>query len=256
MRINQITGRVRQSPTIQFYATLPRDDWRRDSFAFVTWYDTDKREYRSPASNSIYVAAMKELQRLTDCSQQRRYTHYDVMSQYGTVSVYLILEVTINGVMLKYDFHNGITGSAVVRSAERFDSLDIGAYFERHILPKYFYAPGFFRDLQMRFGLSKADVKARYAELCRQWIHFKRSECDVEKAYARRARKRFNLNFIDTFSLLTMQSVVRQYGKRTNLTNIESQPSHGWFDTFDGDLDDMESEFYEQYERDTPTIFI
>ncbi len=256
MRINQITGRIRKSPTIQFYATLPRDDWRRDSFAYVTWYDSNQREHRSPASNSIYVAAMKEMQWLAGSNQQRRYTHYDIVSNYGVKDVYLILEVTVKGVMLKYDFHDGVTGSVLVRSAERFGQLDIRAYFERHILPQYFYAPGFFRDLQMRFGLSKADVKARYAELCKQWIHFERSECDAEKAFNRYARRRFNLNFDDAFTLPVMRSVIQQYGRRDVLTNVERHPSHGWFDTFDGDLDELQSEFYEQYERDRPTIFI
>lgn len=263
--INQINGRLSNNQQIAFYTAwreLPYNHWKQQEYQ----WNFSGRKYRSPFSNAAYSNASRVITDLChkpgagprgsrlDCS--RRYVHYNIEGQrFGqTAHIYLILACDFNGVTLEYSINNALATTIAVRSNVGFHELDIVQYFQKHVQPTLYHAPGLFRDIQLHFNLDKKAALLKYQEL--MLASKISSEIDSDRAVLRHLRRHFNLIADGFWNINQLQQIATRYGKQSRKTYLEPQPQHHWFDTFDGDIDEIESNFYAEYERNRPTIFI
>lgn len=222
--INQINGRIAGNSTIQYFLQLNAEresyaipysqrNYRSREYNFCSHREDGTKDIRrvSITGNFLFIAALKELRRITGASHKfdgpaTRYGSFELSFNdkcYASFNVRLVCSVyhgvcieveSYNSNVIKFERHQ-------VRSNATFAALDYIAYFEKYILSRYYFAPGLFRNIQLVYNLQKSEVAAKYKAIFKTWNE--RSQEDTEdlqyKAIVRRLLKRKNLNAIDSF---------------------------------------------------------
>lgn len=114
----------------------------------------------------------------------------------------------------------------------------------KKILQKVLIESGYLAELQLRKNIKLDEVKTYYQKLMNYQRPVKISGNDFYKS----VKKRFN---IDSYlSIDETIKAVNKLGKRDTLTKLQKYNS-SWIFDFDGDIDELESEFYDTQEQDT-----
>ena len=266
--INKVNGRISQHPTILAYNELSKGNnrnYRNRYFKFKMpgWNDTSSL---TPTGNFIYGGAMKAIALIMGENQvpsTRRETHTLYFSERRYVDFRLCLVVNTFGVYIsaQVDYCNFLkNGIWKVKSSETFDQLNIVAYFKEHILPKYYFAPGLFRNMQLLYNIPKDKVAAKYKEVFHpEFKNIPDPKFSRVKALERRLNKKLN---IQTDALLPEKKLIaafKQFKRQKHKTNLQTQPSPFYL------LEDLSWEFDTEEEimeaaenilTDTKTLFI
>lgn len=244
--INQINGRVRINPTINFYKYLCTDksrwsdDWRHRYFNYK---NSNGRVVRlSPKGNDLYIAAEKEFSRIVgNYSSNRSYDinirhseRFEINFCHKTICFKLHLSQSMYGVLLQVEtnfkpiYNGGCLAQYNVRSNEKFNNLDIQAYFEKHILPKYMYPEGIFRNIQIVENCSKKEALAYY----RKYISNKSTiikdstePIDTFAAVVKRIKRKLNILVCVDISEARLYVILKTYKRQPKLTRMYKQPS-------------------------------
>jgi hypothetical protein len=194
--INQVNGRIERDQVINWYFENSRnkaifsDNWRQRSWSYNRGGRIDRL---TPVGNWIYGAAERRAGEIMGLSKERGYDYHrdhrhekvEIQGQMGTRVVFgLTLERGLQGVWLRVGkginynwrdegvYFGGMEGGQFmvkVRSNETFEGLDVSGYFYRHILKRWMYPAGLFRDIQILLNCSKREAlewykKSRKAE--------------------------------------------------------------------------------------------
>lgn len=124
---------------------------------------------------------------------------------------------------------------------------------------RYFYPAGtVLHTIQERYKLNKADAVRKLIEARKELATIPRQSREdilgsraAQRALIKRLKKHFNLKY-DLLDELTERSFTEltRLGRRDRLTSIQKYDASWVFD-FDGDCDEMESEFYDSLQEDT-----
>lgn len=264
--INQINSFVERDQTINFYRELCTDearwkDYRNRSFDFCYYYEGKKEPRRiSPAGTWIYGQAVRQLCRYrgTDdfynYERDHRSATEEVIFNCYTLEFRLALEIGLNGIQLivQTNFKSFERYQRfMVRSNCTFESLDIADYFRKKILPKYLYAEGLFRNIQVMRNCSKKEALEFYLQFVKNPT---KEFIDTEKAWKHRFLKRLNIDIADDiserilprlFSTMERQKTRRKLFKYPSLFSLSEMYSNE-FDT-DGHEEEFLNEVYSEY---------
>lgn len=212
--INQINSFVERDQTINFYRELCTDEarwnsWKNRSFDFCYFYNGQKHEHRvTPAGNWIYGQAVRQLCRYrgTDdfynYERDHRSAKTEITFNCYTLEFRLSLEIGLNGIQLivqtnfkPFERYQRFA----VRSNLTFETFDIADYFQKRILPKYLYAEGLFRNIQVMRNCSKKEALEFYLQFVKP-AKQEKEFIDTEKAWKHLFLKRLNIEIADDLS--------------------------------------------------------
>ena len=216
--INQINGRIKQNPTIQYFLQLDRErdsyavpysdrNYRSREYDFCTYRPDGTKDTRrvSITGNFLFIAACKEFASICGLanryeSRATKYGNYELSFNdkiYASFNVRLVASVYYGVCIEVESYHSNALKFQrhQVRSNQTFEALDHIAYFEKYILPKHYFAPGLFRNIQMVYNLTKSQVADKYRQLAAQWKLNASQDTDDLKyaAITRRLRRKKNL---------------------------------------------------------------
>jgi len=245
--INQINGRTQNNSTIQFYKSLctdesryNREQWRHNYFNYT--YNGQIRNI-SPAGNFIYCAASQEFNRIIkeDTGQYYDY-HRDHRTEYIEIEfnpyvlqfkisiqqdmngVYLCLETNFKPMEDRWNNYTPYVSrySHRIRSNSEFKNLDIKQYFERFILPKYLFAPGIFRNIQIVKNCNKKEAIKYYKEVLKK---VKDTEIYSYKAICRHIKRKLNVQICDDFSEKYLFNLLAEGKRYKTVKKLHKHPS-------------------------------
>lgn len=245
--INQINGRIKNNPTINFYKSLCTekskwsDEWRHKSFNFLDHHGNIRR--MSPKGNYIYCAAYKEFGRMVGNYKPlhreaeiniRHSERFEIYFCHNTLSFKLHLSQSMYGVSMQVEtnfkpiYGGGCLAKYVVRSNQTFNELDLQAYFYKHILPKYMYAEGTFRNIQIIENCSKKEALEyyrKYLSIKSTYIKDNTEPIDSFAALVKRIKRKLNIVVCDDISEARLYNVLKAYKRQPTLTRMYRQPS-------------------------------
>lgn len=251
--INQINGRLKTNSTIQFYNEVrecdrnSKHDWRNKYYDITRNGHTD----RSPSvSNAMYYRCEKEYCLLTGRPLKYEYSIKEA-------------EVVIDSIQMKVHLHGcpfkGITiringawidclnGDYVVKSSETLESIDLESYVKTHIFYAKVFAPGVFADLQYHYNCDKETAKQKYIAGLNWWKPKEQQYPTIaqDKSAHRWLKRHKNLLLPDHITLdsnfMLRAFTLANYKKPINVYGIDT----AFADNLDGDIDELENEFYE-----------
>lgn len=244
--INQINGRVQSNPTINFYKYLCTDksrwsdDWRHRYFNYK---NINGRVVRlTPKGNDLYIAAEKEFSSIvgnysnkTGYEINRRSSEkFEINFSHKVIYFKLHLSQSIYGVWMQVDtnfnpiYKGGCRSEYKVRSNGKFDELDLQAYFEKHILSKYLYADGIFRNIQIVENCSKKEALAyyrKYISIKSNFIKQQTEPIDTFAAVVKRIKGKLNILVCGDISEARLFVILKTYKRQPKLTRMYKQPS-------------------------------
>lgn len=218
--INQINGRLTSSPDINFYLKLSEEQskyknigWRGKYFNYKFTYDSGRVDIRNitPIGNFIYLRASNAMHDIAQVDRHRyiwntvsKSANYSLEFQDNTIVIGLKLSLEMTGVYLQVSAERRDRAEYFmplkrevfkVRSNETIDNINLVAYFERNILPKFFHAPGIFRNIQIYYGIDKKAAIQKYKDLyCSKRQQPEEDQEEMRyKALTRRLSKKKNI---------------------------------------------------------------
>lgn len=221
--INQINSFCNSNQTIQMYREIDSDrSWRSKSYCHHYKHGDS---YQSNAGTDLYIAANRYL--IDYCGMQQydctKYKHYEI----DGFKVSINQKITLSGVYIEV-YHYGSTeimpyfSSYKIRSNETYDQFDPIKYFENNILPKYLYASGLFRNIQLCYGCSKKDAISWYKKMnTKERVYV----VDTDKAWRQLFKRKLNIlieNYFTDSELKTLFKVTSRCNVRTKMFKAPS----------------------------------
>jgi hypothetical protein len=219
--INQINGRLAANQTIQFYHSLNwygnhpnRDNWRNKHFKFSRFGQEDRL---TPAGNFIYAAALRQFQLIAgintgyDYNRDNKSVFFELECYDHLLQFQVRVKRDMDGVRLEVNtnfkpikVNDEYQTVFVVRSNKTFEEFDVKEYFINQVLPKYLYAPGVFRNIQIWKKCSKKEAIEIYKRLFKLRKPEPMTEYDREemiiKAWIRMFKIKKNIELCDTWN--------------------------------------------------------
>lgn len=240
--INQINSWCKNNVLIDFYENLPREKEK--------YYNTSRGAIPI-FKNCIYGSIQSELNEMiygkrSFCWRGNNYLKFEF---YGH-DINLYVDYRFTGVYLvfySYSLREFINQrSVLIKSNSLCNSFNALEYFDKIILPKYFYTDGVLKNIQLSYNCDKKEAVRKYKLLKAEtnkvpdWWE---GATDINKALRNRVKKKLNI-FIpdeiwatDKLCLKILKDFkrckVRQTVKKIDLYDL--------LDGFDGDIDEAET---------------
>lgn len=236
--INQLNGRLAANATIRFYYDQSSDEarwsrgWRQRSWNYV--YPGGRSSQVTPLGNWIYGAAMDYYHRIAgvsrgyDYQRDNKQSNFDIEGLVGRPLQFQIrVQRDMGGVVMSVETNfKPITGDEWgkrfdVRSNLTFEEFDPKEYFLTRILPKYLFAPGIFRNIQIWLHCTKSEALEKYRLMSKR----EPFEVDVWKAWRRLFKRRLNIQVCDEFPDKHLPAIFRTYQYQKNRKKLFKHPS-------------------------------
>jgi hypothetical protein len=262
--INGVNQLLAQDQTIQMYLELSQEKYRYENHWRHKYYPHNRGgriDRLSPIGNWLYGAAMTrfyEIMQLPD-----RYC-YDSTHRSANVTLFwngyernirLRMCADIIGVYIECASNSDfkpISGYNrwYVRSNQSFQDLNIETYFRKNILPKYLFAEGLFRNIQLYKNLTKQDALKWYKEYMKSQ---KDNVIDIDKALHNRLKKKINVELQDHLPMGIIINILKTMKRSKKRAKLFKHPSsfmlHEMYSNeYDTD-DDMETFIHEYYSQ-------
>ncbi len=238
--INQLNGRLSNNPTINFYLSLCTDksrysgDWRHKYFNYKRGERVDSL---SPSGNYIYGAAQREFERLINSQyynfeRDHKRGNLDIEFSGYKLEFRVKAEQNIQGCFLSCETNFKPIGQSLlayhshkIKSNSTFADLDIIQYLETRILPKYLFANGIFRNIQIIRNCSKAEAIQFYKDNISLFREKRQPENDIYKAWKQLYKRRLNIEICEDLNPKYMAALFNSYTRQKTRQKLFKQPS-------------------------------
>lgn len=248
--INQINGRVKNLPTVQYYLYLNSDKARYTATNYRTnyWQCPDGHS-RSLSGNWIFARALKEMKAATGTTmyEDRR---SEVIDLEGLIEIQVTLEVNFYGVSFTYHNYRNLKALPAgfnrvqIRSNDTPDQFDLQKYAERYF--GQFIPTGIIGRIMLYMNKTRQEAKQFYIETKYSQPIEERPNPQVNEYNALlKALKRVNIITDGLETLPTLRRAWREYKDRP------APPYRRHLQKFDpfAMLDELSGEFDEENDQ-------
>jgi hypothetical protein len=258
---NQIKSFAKNNPYIHSYLSK-RKNHENDIYSKIGKNPTVKHsngwhvDYITNKSNSLYFYAHKEFERKFNLDHYKTQLFFDVEIDFLQWNCILSFDISGSAkieirrcnigkdkTFNKLPFINEYNYIFAYGGVLSTDAAKIAASQK---INSFLYLEGYFRDLQYEFWANKERAK----ELYKMWIVQRKDTMDKFDVTATRKAIKRHLNLTTEYlSDEQFFNAAKKIAKRDKLTYVERFDT-GFLNDFDGDVYELESLFYSQYDDD------
>lgn len=214
--INQINGRVKNLPTVQYYLNLCSDESRYNSNNYRSrYFNCPDGHSRTLSGNWIYARALKEMKAATGTTmyEDRRSVLIDL--EYLR-EIQVTLEVNFYGVSFTYNNYSNLKAlpqgfsRVQIRSNETLENFDLKQYAEKYF--RQFIPAGIIGRIMLHLNKTRQEAKEIYIQAKYSQPIEERPNPQVNEYNALlKALKRVNILTDGLETLPTLRKAWREY---------------------------------------------